>query len=58
LLSAERNGCTAVSGIALGPIFLSRLPASSFVRPLREPSVAVSADLSSEPLTVMAWPRA
>lgn len=48
LLKADRNGCTAVSGIALGPNFLRQVAASSFVRPLREPSVALPADLSGE----------
>src|SRR5208282_2498607 len=50
LLNAERNGCNAVSGIALGPNCLSRIPASSFVRPLSEPPVASPADLSGEPV--------
>src|SRR5208283_1517649 len=41
LLNAERNGCTAVSGVALGPNFLSRMAASSLVRPLTDPSAAL-----------------
>src|SRR5579863_2261243 len=50
LLNAERSGCAAVSGIALGPYFLSRIAASSLVRPLNEPSDALPADLSGEPV--------
>src|ERR1035437_6007459 len=49
-LNAERNGCTAVSGIALAPNLLSRISASSLVRPLSEPSVAWPADLSGKPI--------
>src|SRR5579872_4120949 len=42
LLKAERNGCIVVSGIALGPNFLSRMPASSLVRPLSETSLVMA----------------
>jgi hypothetical protein len=48
LLNPERNGCTAVSGVAFGPSFLSRIAASSFVRPLDEASVRLPAPLSDE----------
>src|ERR1700691_1044605 len=50
LLNAERRGCTAVSGIALGPNFLSRLSASSIVRPLGATSLQMPAVLTSEPI--------
>jgi hypothetical protein len=49
LLNAERNGCAAVLGIALGPNFLSRMAGLSLVRPFSTP-IAVggeAADLDS-----------
>src|SRR5208337_108643 len=49
LLNAESNGCTEVSGIALRPNFISRIAASSLVRPVSEPSEAMPADSSGEP---------
>jgi hypothetical protein len=46
--SALRNGWSAVSGIALGPIFSSRSRASALDKPLAPPSFAGGADLAAK----------
>ena len=46
--SAMRNGCTLVSGIALGPNFSSRRRASSLARPFGDSSFAGAADFSGK----------
>jgi hypothetical protein len=47
---AMRNGWSAVSGIAFGPNFCSRRPASSLVKPLGRSSCAAGADLADRGL--------
>ena len=49
--SAMRNGCTLVSGIALGPDFASRRPASSLVKP-PETAFCASIELAGVALVV------
>jgi len=47
--TAMRNGWSAVSGIAFGPNFFSRLWASSLVRPFCGLTSAALADLGFDP---------